>query len=512
MKTSKMVVMVAVLVLVSAVLALSAQRTYDWESKFGVGVRGPLIIPMFEGSDFTLFDTKYEPFGMGWDLGAHARLGLTERIAVDFSIHYASSYDDSTATSDQSFSFNGSDDAFARIEGMLYSLTGNYYFRYDQKTQPYLTAGLGWDNWRVNRRLVVGGSKPKVATINDIGLKFGGGVGYWLSERLNIDGQLLLSYGLFRLTSDMPSGEYGPSTWRRWKDRPFKAYMEPSIGLTYYLFDVSPDADKDGVKDKADKCPDTPLGALVDKDGCPLDEDQDGVYDGLDVCPGTPLGATVDVKGCPLDTDQDGVFDGIDQCPNTPLGTEIDETGCPIDSDRDGVPDLTDKCPDTPLGVTVDADGCPVDSDKDGVPDMSDRCPDTPAGVEVDSVGCPTASKLEETLMLYGEVKYASDVYTISPEAHAILDSVAVSLKAYPYFRIEIRGYTDSLNSEQYNLMLSTNRAETVKKYLVSKEIAADRMETVGLGEDPQYWIGDNGTAAGRRMNRRVEIEVIRQF
>jgi len=60
------------------------------------------------------------------------------------------------------------------------------------------------------------------------------------------------------------------------------------------------DSDCDGVCDYLDKCPDTPKGCKVDKDGCPLDSDGDGVCDGLDKCPGTPLGVAVDADGCPI--------------------------------------------------------------------------------------------------------------------------------------------------------------------------------------------------------------------
>lgn len=58
------------------------------------------------------------------------------------------------------------------------------------------------------------------------------------------------------------------------------------------------DSDGDGVPDNKDKCPNTPTGVTVDRDGCPLDTDGDGVYDYLDKCPGTPAGATVDRNGC----------------------------------------------------------------------------------------------------------------------------------------------------------------------------------------------------------------------
>ena len=61
----------------------------------------------------------------------------------------------------------------------------------------------------------------------------------------------------------------------------------------------------------------------------------------------------------PLDSDGDGVPDTLDKCPGTPVGVAVDKDGCPLDSDGDGVPDYLDKCPNTPAGVAVDKDGCP---------------------------------------------------------------------------------------------------------------------------------------------------------
>lgn len=59
------------------------------------------------------------------------------------------------------------------------------------------------------------------------------------------------------------------------------------------------------------------------------------------------------------DEDGDGVLDNVDKCPGTPRGCAVDKDGCPLDSDKDGVIDCKDKCPGTPAGVKVDADGCP---------------------------------------------------------------------------------------------------------------------------------------------------------
>lgn len=90
----------------------------------------------------------------------------------------------------------------------------------------------------------------------------------------------------------------------------------------------------------------------------PGDSDCDGVPDRIDECPGTPLGMAVDSRGCPRDTDGDGVPDYLDECPGTPKGVEVDRRGCPLDSDGDGVPDYRDKCPGTPKGARVDTEGC----------------------------------------------------------------------------------------------------------------------------------------------------------
>ena len=61
-----------------------------------------------------------------------------------------------------------------------------------------------------------------------------------------------------------------------------------------------------------------------------------------------------------VDSDGDGVLDNLDKCPNTPAGVKVDKNGCPIDSDYDGVPDYLDKCPNTPKSMKVDKNGCAI--------------------------------------------------------------------------------------------------------------------------------------------------------
>ncbi len=64
------------------------------------------------------------------------------------------------------------------------------------------------------------------------------------------------------------------------------------------------------------------------------------------------------------DQDMDGVFDRLDECPDTPIGIEVDSVGCPFDMDGDGVPDFMDNEPNTPSGVVVDDKGVQLTPDQ----------------------------------------------------------------------------------------------------------------------------------------------------
>jgi OOP family OmpA-OmpF porin len=227
----------------------------------------------------------------------------------------------------------------------------------------------------------------------------------------------------------------------------------------------------------------------------PADSDGDGVIDASDKCPNTPKGRKVDATGCELDSDGDGVVDGLDKCPNTPAGRKVNKDGCELDSDGDGVVDGLDKCPNTPAGRKVNADGCELDSDGDGLVDGDDKCPTVPAKT---ADGCPPPLVLEG-------VHFDNNKATLRPEAAAILDKVAVSLKDWGDVNIEVAGHTDSRADDAYNLDLSQRRAETVREYLIGKGISADRLSAKGYGETKP--VADNETEEGRFKNRRVELQ-----
>ena len=267
------------------------------------------------------------------------------------------------------------------------------------------------------------------------------------------------------------------------------------------------DRDGDGVPDRGDLCLTTPMGVAVNADGCRLDTDGDGIFEEADRCAGTPRGVRVDATGCRVDTDGDGVYDEDDSCSNTPSGVRVDASGCRVDTDGDGVFDEADRCAATPRGVSVDATGCRVDTDGDGVFNEDDQCPASPRGEAVDARGCPVLFEPETASIVLEGVNFETNSAQLTDEAQVILNRVAESLVGNPEIRVRVIGHTDSTGSRAYNTTLSQSRAEAVAAYLAQRGVAGGRMQAQGLGPDRP--MATNDTAAGRLMNRRVELERI---
>jgi outer membrane protein OmpA-like peptidoglycan-associated protein len=80
-------------------------------------------------------------------------------------------------------------------------------------------------------------------------------------------------------------------------------------------------------------------------------------------------------------------------------------------------------------------------------------------------------------------------------------------LKKYPNVQVEISGHTDSDGDEKHNQKLSQNRADEIKKYMVSKGIDGKRISTVGYGKSiPKY---ANDSPENKALNRRIEAKII---
>ena len=351
---------------------------------------------------------------------------------------------------------------YSSIDGVVkYNLS-------DGKISPYLFAGFGVSRFSTNADNE--GLLPSKET-SRTGLG-GIGVNFDLNDKLAIN--VSTSY-----RSDIEGDGYN--------------HLQHIVGLSYSF--GAGDADKDGVSDEKDECPDVP--GLKEFNGCP-DSDGDGIPDNKDRCP--EEAGTEALQGCP-DGDGDGVADIDDICPDIAGMAEMN--GCP-DTDGDGVSDNEDKCPE--IAGDVANGGCPwADTDGDGVLDNIDACKDE-KGTIVNN-GCPELSKeILATLNKFGlRINFpANSDKILGKKTQNILYQIKELLEENPEGILIVEGYASSDGDDAYNIELSIKRAQAVKAYLVEIGVSKDRLEVRGLGEAEP--ISDNESKEGRAENRRVQF------
>jgi outer membrane protein OmpA-like peptidoglycan-associated protein len=233
------------------------------------------------------------------------------------------------------------------------------------------------------------------------------------------------------------------------------------------------DRDKDGIKDKDDRCPDIP--GLPEFQGCP-DTDGDGIPDIDDACP--TVAGPVENNGCPWpDTDGDGVLDKDDACPTVP--GPVENKGCPWpDTDGDGVLDKDDACPNVA-----------------GLKELN-GCPRTAVEVAKD-----TEAALKDILFNFNKA-------TLRPESEPKLDVAAKYIKEFNGGQYLVVGHTDKKGSEAYNLKLSRERAASVVKALEARGVSADKLKSRGVGS-AQATEPATASDEARLKDRKVVVEEI---
>jgi outer membrane protein OmpA-like peptidoglycan-associated protein len=104
------------------------------------------------------------------------------------------------------------------------------------------------------------------------------------------------------------------------------------------------------------------------------------------------------------------------------------------------------------------------------------------------------------------EVHFDTGQFVLNSAAREKLSEISVIVLAYPDLRLEVEGYTDNEGTEQSNIVLSGNRANSVRDFLVKQGIAASAIVASGFGEERP--VAPNDTATGRRQNRRVQLVI----
>ncbi len=106
----------------------------------------------------------------------------------------------------------------------------------------------------------------------------------------------------------------------------------------------------------------------------------------------------------------------------------------------------------------------------------------------------------------FEKLTFASGTTVLASGAELELNKIASAMKQYPMSKARLEGYTDNVGLEESNRILSASRADAVKAQLVARGIDGNRIQTVGLGSGNP--VGNNATAEGRAVNRRIEFVV----
>lgn len=117
-----------------------------------------------------------------------------------------------------------------------------------------------------------------------------------------------------------------------------------------------------------------------------------------------------------------------------------------------------------------------------------------------------TPFSLGESIEL--NVLFDTDKFNIKQEYNEELNSFIAFMKKNKKVQVEISGHTDSDSDEKYNLKLSQNRADEIKKYMVANGIDKNRITTIGYGESkPKF---SNDSPENKALNRRIEAKIIK--
>jgi peptidoglycan-associated lipoprotein len=117
-----------------------------------------------------------------------------------------------------------------------------------------------------------------------------------------------------------------------------------------------------------------------------------------------------------------------------------------------------------------------------------------------------TINVVQPREFVFEDVHFEFDRFNIRPDALQILDEAITAMQANTALRLTVEGHTCNIGTAEYNLALGDRRARSVRDYLVSRGVSADRLSTVSYGEErPAH---DNTREETRRLNRRAALVV----
>jgi outer membrane protein OmpA-like peptidoglycan-associated protein len=243
------------------------------------------------------------------------------------------------------------------------------------------------------------------------------------------------------------------------------------------------------------------------------DSDQDGVIDLLDQEQETPAGAPVDTRGITLDSDNDGQADYKDEEPYSAPGYPVNEKGIaqipvqPKLTEEDVKKLIEQKVATMPYGNVNGQSGTypggtyPAGSTGGSTGGNTGGSTGGTGGGYNAPGGVYSAGSVDWFLPM---IHFNLDAYCVKSQFAGQLHQVAQVMQMHPNLMVTAYGHTDAKNTNNYNQVLSYNRAKAAIEYLVTKyNIPRERFKLMYGGEESPL-------GANHYINRRVEFRVSR--
>jgi outer membrane protein OmpA-like peptidoglycan-associated protein len=125
---------------------------------------------------------------------------------------------------------------------------------------------------------------------------------------------------------------------------------------------------------------------------------------------------------------------------------------------------------------------------------------------QIPGVDVSRPSEGQIDVRITNDVLFDVDKYALRPESRATLRELATNLQRYPDELVDVEGHTDSTGTAEHNQILSEERANSVRTFLVENGVATRNVTAIGYGETRPK--ASNATPEGRQLNRRVEIHI----
>jgi peptidoglycan-associated lipoprotein len=119
----------------------------------------------------------------------------------------------------------------------------------------------------------------------------------------------------------------------------------------------------------------------------------------------------------------------------------------------------------------------------------------------------PVPGSTQDFVVNVGDrVYFDYDKYDVRADAQPVLSAQAVWLVKYPSVKVRIEGNADERGTREYNLALGSRRANSIKDFLTSHGVAADRIETISYGKEMPIDAGNNEEAFAKNRNGHTAI------